>query len=35
MKNGHNGYGVKNMYDLILEEIYGIYGRKTKKIQND
>ena len=33
MKNVHNGLGVKNMYDLILKEIYGIYKTKilTKK----
>ena len=29
MKNVHNGLCVKNMSDLILKEIYGIY--KTQK----
>ena len=33
MKNVHNGLGVKNISDLILKEIYGIYETKnlTKK----
>ena len=33
MKNVHNGLGVKNIFDLILKEIYGIYETKnlTKK----
>ena len=25
----HNGLGVKNMSDVILEDIYGWYGRKN------
>ena len=29
MKNVHNGLGVKNMSDLVLKEIYGIYKRKN------
>ena len=32
MKNVHNGLGVKNMSDLVLKEIYGIY--KTKNLTN-
>ena len=32
MKNTHNGLGVKNMSDLVLKEIYGIY--KTKNLTN-
>ena len=33
MKNVHNGLGVKNIFDLILKEIYGLYKTKnlTKK----
>ena len=33
MKNAQNGLGVKNISDLILKEIYGIYETKnlTKK----
>ena len=33
MKNIHSGLGVKNMSDVILKEIYGIYKTKilTKK----
>ena len=33
MKNVYNGLGVKNIFDLILKEIYGIYETKrlTKK----
>ena len=36
LKNVHKGFGVKNMSDLILKEIYGIYGTKiltNKQIQ--
>ena len=29
MKNVHNGLQVKNMSDLILKEIYGIYKAKN------
>ena len=29
MKNVHNVLGVKNMSDLVLKEIYGIYKRKS------
>ena len=29
MKNVHDGLGVKNMSDLVLKEIYGIYETKT------
>ena len=29
MKNVHNGLGVKNISDLILKEIYGIYETKN------
>ena len=29
MKNVHDGLGVKNMSDLVLKEIYGIYEAKT------
>ena len=29
MKNAHKGLGVKNMSDLILKEIYGIYKIKN------
>ena len=32
MKNVHNDLGVKNMSDLILKEIYGIY--ETKNLTN-
>ena len=32
MKNVHKGLGVKNMSDLVLKEIYGIY--KTKNLTN-
>ena len=37
MKNVHNGLGVKNISDLILKEIYGIYGTKNlnkSKLEN-
>ena len=33
MKNVHNGLGVKNMSDLILKEINGIY--KTKNLTKE
>ena len=29
MNNVHNGLGVKNISDLILKEIYGIYETKN------
>ena len=29
MKNVHNGLGVKNMSDLILKELYGIFKTKN------
>ena len=32
MKDIQNGLGVQNIYDLVLEEIYGIY--KTKSLTN-
>ena len=32
VKNVHNGLGVKNISDLVLKEIYGIY--KTKNLTN-
>ena len=32
MKDVHKGSGVKNMSDLVLKEIYGIY--KTKSLTN-
>ena len=28
MKNVGDGLGVKNISDLVLKEIYGIYGKK-------
>ena len=33
MKNVQDGLGVKNMTDLILKEIYGIY--ETKNLPKD
>ena len=33
MKNVHNDLGVKNISDLILKEIYGIY--KTKNLTKE
>ena len=33
MKNVQDGLGVKNMTDLILKEIYGIY--ETKNLTKD
>ena len=38
MKNVHNGLGVKNISDLILKGIYGIYETKNltkKQIRKD
>ena len=37
MKDSRNGLGVKNISDLVLKEIYGIYGKKhlTKKQINN
>ena len=32
MKNVHKGFGVKNVSDLILKEIYSIY--ETKNLTN-
>ena len=32
IKDAHKGLGVKNMYDLILKEIWGIY--ETKNLTN-
>ena len=29
MKNVHNGLGVKNISDIIMKEIYGIYETKN------
>ena len=29
MKNIHNGLGVKNMSDLVLRELYGIFKTKN------
>ena len=37
MKNVHSDLGVKNMSDLVLKEIYGVYKTKNltnKQIQN-
>ena len=37
MKDVHNDLGVKNMSDLVLKEIYGVYKTKNltnKQIQN-
>ena len=37
MKNVHNGLGVKNISDLILKEIYGLYEIRNltkKQIEN-
>ena len=33
MKNVHDGLGVKNISDIILKEIYGIY--KTKNLTKE
>ena len=33
MKKVHDGLGAKNMPDLILKEIYGMY--ETKKLTNE
>ena len=35
MKNVQDGFGVKNMSDLILKEIYGIYEKKNTKEQKN
>ena len=32
MKDVHKGLGVKNMSDLVLKQIYGIYETKTLQI---
>ena len=29
MKDSGEGLGVKNISDLVLKEIYGIYGKKN------
>ena len=34
MKNVGDGLGVKNISDLVLKEIYGIYGEKINKRRN-
>ena len=34
MKDVGNGLGVKNISDLVLKEIYGIYGKKINKRRN-
>ena len=31
MKNVDNGLGVRNMFDLVLKERYGMYGTNKKK----
>ena len=31
IKNVGNGLGVKNISDLVLKEIYGIYGGKNQQ----
>ena len=31
MKDSGEGLGVKNISDLVLKEIYGIYGKKITK----
>ena len=31
MKDSGEGLGVKNVSDLVLKEIYGIYGKKLTK----
>ena len=31
MRDAGDGLGVKNIYDLVLKEIYGIYGKKLTK----
>ena len=34
LKDVGDGLGVKNIYDLVLKEIYGIYGEKSNKRRN-
>ena len=34
MKDLGDGLGVKNISDLVLKEIYGIYGEKINKRRN-
>ena len=34
MKNSGEGLGVKNISDLVLNEIYGIYEKKINKRRN-
>ena len=34
MKNVGNSLGVKNISDLVLKEIYGIYEKKINKRRN-
>ena len=34
MKDVGDGLGVKNISDLVLKEIYGIYGKKISKRRN-
>ena len=34
MKNIGDGLGVKNISDLVLKEIYGIYEKKINKRRN-
>ena len=31
MKDSGEGLGVKDIFDLVLKEIYGIYGKKITK----
>ena len=33
MKNGQDGWGVQNISDLVLKEIYGVY--KTKNLTKE
>ena len=32
MKDVHNDLGVKNTFDLVLKEVYGIYEQGNQKI---
>ena len=34
MKDSGGGLSVKNVSDLVLKEIYGIYGKKINKRRN-
>ena len=34
MKDSGEGLGIKNISDLVLKEIYGIYGKKINKRRN-